>query len=46
MNHRSQTMTFRTHLSKVLFPKRSAKMTDGSDKRKRQLAFEFQRLCF
>ena len=39
-------MTFRTRLSKVLFPKRSAKMTDGIKKRKRQLAFEFQRLRF
>ena len=39
-------MTFRARLSKVLFPKRSAKMTDGIKKRKRQLAFEFQRLRF
>ena len=41
-NHRSQTMTFSTHLSKVLFPKRSAKMIDSSEKRKLQLAFELQ----
>ena len=30
------------HLSKVLFPKRSAKMIVGSEKRKRQLASELQ----
>ena len=41
-NHRSQTMTFWTCLSKVLFPNRSAKMIDGSEKRKRQLAFELE----
>ena len=35
-------MNFWTRLSKVLFPKRSAKMVDGSKKRKRQLAFELQ----
>ena len=35
-------MAFRTRLSKVLFRKRSAKMTDGNEKRKRQLAFEPQ----
>ena len=28
--------------SKVLFPKRSIKMVDGSEKRNRQLAFELQ----
>ena len=42
-NHRSQTMTFWTHLSKVLFPERSSKMIDCSEKRKHQLAFELQR---
>ena len=31
-----------TCLSKVLFPNRSAKMIDGSEKRKRQLAFELE----
>ena len=41
-NHRSQTMTFWTCLSKVLFPNRSAKMIDGSEKGKRQLAFELE----
>ena len=38
----SQTMTFRTRWSKFLFPKRSAKMMDGSEKRKSQLAFKLQ----
>ena len=33
-------MIFWTRLSKFLFPKRSAKMIDGSEERKRQLAFE------
>ena len=41
-NHRSQTMTFWTHLSKVLFPKKSSKMVDGRVKRKHQLTFELQ----
>ena len=41
-NHRSQTLTFWTRLSKVLFPKRSIKMIDGSEKCKRQLVFELQ----
>ena len=41
-NHRSQTMTFWTHLSKVLFPERSSKMIDSSEKRKHQLAFELR----
>ena len=41
-NHRSQTLTFWTRLSKVLFPKRSFNMIDGSEKRKRQLVFELQ----
>ena len=41
-NHRSQTMTFWICVSKVLFPKRSAKMIGGSEKRKCQLAFELQ----
>ena len=40
-NHKSQTMTFWTHLSKF-FPMRSAKMIDSSEKRKHQLAFELQ----
>ena len=35
-------MTFWTRLSKVLFSKSSAMMTDGSEKRKRQLAFEIR----
>ena len=35
-------MTFWTRLSKVLFPKISAKMIDGSETLKRQLAFELQ----
>ena len=35
-------MTFWTHLSKVLFPERSSKMIDSSEKRKHQLAFELQ----
>ena len=41
-NHRSQTMTFLTHVNKVLYPKRFAKMIDGSEKCKCQLAFELQ----
>ena len=45
-NHRSQTMTFWTHLSKVLFPERSSKMIDSSEKRKHQLAFELQSSVF
>ena len=36
-NHKSQTLTFWTRLSKVLFPKRSVKMIDGREKRKCQL---------
>ena len=40
--HQSQTMTFWTRFSKVLFPKISAKMIDGSETLKRQLAFELQ----
>ena len=43
--HQSQTMTFWTSYSKVLFPKRSAKKIDGSEKCKRQLAFELQNSC-
>ena len=39
---RSQTMTFWTHLSKVLFPKKSSKMVEGRVKRKHQLTFELQ----
>ena len=35
-------MTFWTRWGKLLFPKRSAKMIDGSEERKRQLAFELQ----
>ena len=38
-NHKSQIMTFWTRLSKVLFPKRSAKMIDDGEKHNRQLAF-------
>ena len=41
-NHKAQTMTFWTRYSRVLFPKRSVKMIDGSEKRNCQLAFEFQ----
>ena len=41
-NHRSQTSTFGTRLSKVLLPKRSVKMIDGSEKHIRQLVFELQ----
>ena len=41
-NHRSQTMTFWTRLSKVLFLKRSTRMIDGSEKCKHQLAFRLQ----
>ena len=40
--HKSQTMTFWIRWSKLLFPKSPAKMIDGSEKRKRQLAFERQ----
>ena len=35
-------MTFWTRYSKVLFPKIYAKMIDGSETVKRQLAFELQ----
>ena len=35
-------MTFWTHLSKVLFPKKSNKMIDGREKSKCQLAFRLQ----
>ena len=38
-------MTFLTSYSKVLFPKRSAKKIDGSEKCKHQLAFELQNSC-
>ena len=41
----SQTMTFWTCYSKLLFPKRSTKMIDGSEERKRQLAFELHNSC-
>ena len=37
-------MTFWTRLIKVLFPKKTARMIDGREKRKRQLAFELQNL--
>ena len=40
--NQSQTMTFWTR--QVLFPKRSAKMIDGSEKCKCLLAFELQNL--
>ena len=35
-------MTFWTRWNKLPFPKRYAKIIDGSEKRKRQLAFELQ----
>ena len=35
-------MVFWTRLSKVLFPKKSAKMIDGSEKHKPPLAFDFR----
>ena len=38
-NHASQTMTFWTHASKHVFPKRSAKMIDGTEKPKIPLKF-------
>ena len=38
-NHESQTMTFWTHASKYVFPKRSAKMIDGTEKPKIPLKF-------
>ena len=41
-NHKSQTMTFWARWSKLLFPKRSAEIIDGSEKRKGQLRFELQ----
>ena len=41
-NNQSQTMIFWTYL--VLCPKSSAKMIDGSEKWKCQLAFELQNL--
>ena len=41
-NNQSQTMTFWTRY--VLFPKRSAKMIDGSEKCKCLLALELQNL--
>ena len=44
-SHKSQTMTIWTHWSKLLFPKRSAKVIDGSEKCKCQLAFESQYSC-
>ena len=34
-NHKSENMTFWTHWSKLLFPKRSAKIIDSSEKGKR-----------
>ena len=37
-------MTFWIYLSKVLFPKRSAKIIEGGEER--QLAFELQNLRF
>ena len=40
--HQSQTMTFWTLWSKRLFPKRSAKIIDGSKGRKRILAFKIK----
>ena len=44
-NHKSQTMTFWTRRSKLVFPMSSAKiskMIDGSEKRKCQLALNFR----
>ena len=41
----SQTMTFWTCLSKVLFSNRCTKMNDGSEKRKHQFAFDLQSSC-
>ena len=41
-NYQSQTMTFWTRWGKLLFPKRSAKIIDGREKRTRHLAFELQ----
>ena len=35
-------MAFWTRLSKVLFPKKSPKMIDGSEKHKQLLAFDFR----
>ena len=43
-SHKSQTMIFWTHWRKRLFPKRSAKVVDGIEKCKCQLAFESQNL--
>ena len=40
-NHKSQTMTFGTRWRKVLFPKRSTEMIDGSEKRKRRWLLNF-----
>ena len=34
INHKSQTMTYLTRSSKHVFPKRSAKMIDGTEKPK------------
>ena len=36
-------MTFWTRWGKLLFPKRSAKIIDGREKRTRHLAFELQK---
>ena len=41
--HQSQITNL--HLLKLLFPKRSVKMIDGSEKRKLQLVFELQSSC-
>ena len=38
-NHKLQTMTFWTHWGKLLFPKRSVKIIDGSKNHKHQLPF-------
>ena len=40
----SQTITFWTCWSKLLLPKRSIKMIDGSQERKRQVGFELHNL--
>ena len=40
-NHKSQTMTFWTRWRKVLFPKRSTEMIDGSETLKRRRLLNF-----
>ena len=43
---KSQSMTFWTRWSKLLFPKRSAKIVDDSEKLQRQLVFELHNSLF